>query len=450
MPIIQVIPDRFKVQEKRLFDQTSSGPSSNSNHIRRPVRGIVLKDDSFATLRVVAGNGNVIPIIDAGSRRKDQENRFFEVNGKRATDIYSNFFIQQISEERSEKQQILETFGEPFIFLFGERARIVNFQGVLLNTFDFNWEAEWWHNYDQYIRGTKCVENDARVFISFDETLVTGYIISSAAVKNSEQRNFVNFQFQMFVTSYINFSRLGSPNAVPGIVPDGQLLLQELNVTESDIAPFRPTIIDTALKTDNFGPRAVGNNSIGEFSLADGLAASIERVSQTFNSIKNQAESVVKRLSDLANGTIIRVPVGFAGALEFDNEVDPATLKEVTGAGVVRYSTFDQNDDEYIGSSDHYGSSSRINGVVRVDENLSTKLTRDQKMVDEAQRIWSENGFDVPSDDQFLVSTLLIKTGYGMLAVGSNAMWRNKSQDNVSSFIPSPIRTQKSPSLVEE
>ncbi len=448
MPVIQVIPDRFKVEEERLLKSSSPGLASKNNHIRRPVRGIVLKDDTFATLRVVAGNGNVIPIIDAGSKRKNIENEFFELNGKRATDIYSNFFIQQVSEERAEKQQILETFGEPFIFLFGERARIVNFQGVLLNTFDFNWEAEWWHNYDQYIRGTRCVENDARIFISYDETLVTGYIISSAAVKNSEQRNFVNFQFQMFVTSYTNFSKIGNPNAVPGVVPDGELLSQELEVTSADTEPFRPTRVDTDLNTSNIGPRKISNGSLEDLTLVEGLTANIDRVSQTFNSIRNQAESIVKRLSDLSNGTVIRVPVGFAGALEFD-ETSPVNLKEVTGAGIVRYSTFDQNEDEYVGTSDHYGSSTRSNGVLRIDENISAQLERDQKMVSEAEKIWSENGFQVPSSDESSVSTALIKGGFGMIAIGSNTAWRNQipESDDTDNL---PIRESRTSLPIEE
>src|SRR6267154_2741792 len=191
----------------------SPGQTTNSNFIRRPVRGTQLKEDSFATMRVVAGSGQAVPIIDAGSRRTDDKNKIFEVNGKRATDIYSNFFLQTITEERAEKQQILETFGEPFIFFFGQLAQIITFSGILLNTFDFNWEAEWWWNYDNYLRGTRCVENDARVFLAFDETLVTGYIMATAATKNAQEKNWVNFQFQMFLTSNTNFSRIGNPNA---------------------------------------------------------------------------------------------------------------------------------------------------------------------------------------------------------------------------------------------
>lgn len=456
MPVIQVVPDRFKVQEQSVLGSISQGQSTNSNFIRRPVRGIQIKEDSFATMRVVAGSGQSVPIIDAGSKRIDPTtNQIFEINGKRATDIYSNFFLQSITEERAEKQQILETFGEPFIFLFGERARMITFQGVLLNTFDFNWEAEWWWNYDNYIRGTKCVENDARVFLAFDETLVTGYITSAAASKNSQDKNHVNFQFQMFLTSYTNFSRIGNPNALPGLTADN-LILSNTNVSTSvsaaDLAPFRPSIIDTSTQTGNLGPLAVdGSGSLQDMSLADGLAAQISSVSQTFATLQNQAEQAIQNLSDMANGTIVRVPLGFAGAMEFDDTTDPTLLQDVTGAGVITYSTFDQNTDEYVGTSDQYGSAVSASGAVRIgDDSQQITLTQNQQMVDAATQIWAEAGFQVPDADESFVSNMLVNTGFGLQSVGSNAAWRSSLPTPTAAIgSASPIRSSLGPGLVE-
>lgn len=447
MPVIEIIPDRFKAQEKSQLANIGQGMSTSQNHIRRPTRGIAIKEDSFATLRVVAGSGNSIALIDAGSRRVDPKtNQIFEVDGKRATDVYSNFFLQNINEERAEKQQILETFGEPFIFLFGERARMITFSGILLNTFDFNWEAEWWHNYDNYLRGTRCVENDARVFLNFDETLVTGYITAAAAVKNAQDKNWVNFQFQMFVTGYTNYSKIGNPNALPGLEANQN---SEEFFSAEELAPFRPSIIDTNTTLSNLGPIPTSGSGIGDLSLTDGLAATLSSVSATFNSIRNQAESVVKRLSDMANGTIIRVPVGFAGAMEFDDDIDPATLREVTGAGVVRYSTFDQNNDEYVGSSDHYGSAVRQDGANRIPDAGLTRGSDTQRIVEAA---WYGDGFSVPTADQALISSLVVRAGFGVAAVGSNAAWRAslpiESPDAFNSL--ATIRTDHGPGLIGE
>lgn len=441
MPVISVVPDRFKVQEQKLLAQAEFG-GPGGKHIRRPVRGIQAKEDSFATLRVVAGNGKAIPIIDGGSNRKhkvkpeDKDEVFFSVGNKRATDIYSNFFIQSVSEERAEKQQILETFGEPYIFLFGERARMITFSGILLNTFDFNWEGEWWHNYENYLRGTKCVENDARIFLSFEETLVTGYIIGSSAAKSAQERNWINFQFTMFQTGYSNFSNLGSPSADQGAGTG----IPSKSFTKEALAQFRSTLISTSTLIPS-GP--IG--SFGDMSLADGLESNLSKISATFDTIKGQAETVIKKLSDLANGTIIRVPVGFAGALEF--EADPANLVNVSGTGVVNYSTFDRNQDEYVGSSDHYGSAIQSSGVVRVDPTFGIDLKRDQSMISEAKRLWAKDGgFEVPFQDEGPVAGLLVKTGFGMAAVGANAAWAGKLPDPMQTIsAANPIRISKIP-----
>lgn len=450
MPIIQVIPDRFKQVEKTQLASITRGASTDQNHIRRPVRGIAIKEDTFATLRVVAGNGKTVPIIDAGSRRKDAgTNRIFEVDGKRATDVYSNFLIQNVNEERAEKHQILETFGEPFVFFFGERARMITFSGILLNTFDFNWEAEWWHNYDNFLRGTRCVENDARVFLSFDETLVTGYITMAAASKNAQDKNFVNFQFGMFVTGYTNFSKIGNPNALPGL-DDSQVGTEE-SFSAAELAPFRPSIIDT--DTSLSATMQLQSGALADVSLFEGLANGLNQASQAFNSLRNQAESVVKRLSDLANGTIIRVPLGFAGAMEFDGDVDPATLQEVTGAGVVKYSTFDQNEDEYVGSSDHYGSAVRDSGANRILDDNTVVLTRNAEMQTAAEAIWAKNGgFQVPSVDDALVAEVMVRGAFGMIAVGSNEAWKASSppEDPEDAFPTSTIRATNTSSSVEE
>lgn len=444
MPVISVVPDRFKVQEQALLD-SGQGGGPGGKHVRRPVRGIQAKEDSFATLRVVAGNGDAVSIIDAGSNRKhkvnpgDKDEDFFKVGNKRATDVYSNFFIQSVQEERAEKQQILETFGEPFIFLFGERARMVTFSGILLNTFDFNWEGEWWHNYDQYLRGTKCVENDARIFLSFEETLVTGYIIGSSANKNAQERNWVNFQFTMFITGYTNFSNLGSPIADQNAGGSGIL-----GTTRPlfDTSPFRPTLIDTSTPIVS---AFLKDGSLGDLSLAEGLVSNISKISATFDSLRGQAEKVIKKLSDLANGTIIRVPVGFAGALEFDENAR-VDLVDVTGGGVVKYSTFDQNQDEYVGSSGHYGSAVRRNGVVRVDPSQGIELRRDQSMISEAKKLWAQKGFDVPLPDEGAVAGLLVKTGFGLTAVGANAAWSGKLPDPMqTTSAANPIRVSKIP-----
>jgi len=171
--------------------------------VRRPLRGYQLKADTYATIRIMGPTG-FLPVIDAaGDWRR---------GGTAGTTHYTNFFVQQVAEERHEKQQVVDTFGESFIFFFGEAPRLLQVQGLLLNTADFTWRAEFWHNYDIYFRGTKLVELGARLYLIYDDRIVEGYMISAQATENEASLAAIPFGFQLFVTGQTELSLLGDPD----------------------------------------------------------------------------------------------------------------------------------------------------------------------------------------------------------------------------------------------
>ena len=196
-PFAQGFQDYADVQQ---LGRESGMASETFSHVRRPTRGIVLKEDTYATIEVRSSNGRIIPLIDAGGN-------FQGTLGQTAR--YSNFLLQQVNESREEKQQVVLTFGEPYIFFFGEQPRIIQCTGVLMNTADFNWRAEFWHNYDNFLRGTKCVENGARVYLSWDDIVVEGYLMGAQASENVQQQHTVQLQFTMFLTNYMDVSNIG-------------------------------------------------------------------------------------------------------------------------------------------------------------------------------------------------------------------------------------------------
>lgn len=170
-------------------------------NVRRPLRGIEIKQDTYAVLRVIKITGEEIPIFDSSSAD--------EVDGIGHSTRYSNFILQQVQEQRVEKQQIIETFGEDYIFFFGERPRIMTFTGTLLNTRDFNWKNEFLENYERYLRGTRLVEQNARLYLYFDDLVIEGYLVQSNVNYSSDMPYHVQFSFQMYVCQYSDLSRPG-------------------------------------------------------------------------------------------------------------------------------------------------------------------------------------------------------------------------------------------------
>jgi hypothetical protein len=184
-----------------VFNDASRETRTRRN-VRRPLRGIEVKRDTYATIKVLDALSRPIPLIDSSSST--------DVNGIGQSLEYSNFILQAVQEQRVEKQQVVETFGEDYIFFFGERPRIYTFSVVLMNTRNFNWKSEWWKNYEETLRGTKLLERNARMYIYYDDIVVEGYMLQASATATVDDPYKLPLQFQIFCTNYSIIGDVGS------------------------------------------------------------------------------------------------------------------------------------------------------------------------------------------------------------------------------------------------
>ena len=131
--------DGFHATISKASSNIQSGRSTEyngSSEVRRPYRGIQIKDDTYAVLSVRRPDGSAIPLVSSSA----VQNQFGDGRGS-AWD-YADFILQRVEDQRMEKQQIIETFGDVFVYFFGERPRIVTMSGMLMNTDDFNWRSQ--------------------------------------------------------------------------------------------------------------------------------------------------------------------------------------------------------------------------------------------------------------------------------------------------------------------
>lgn len=323
---VQIEPDAFnKVfasvsqaqRQRNALGADSDQRMGLYHHVRRPVRGIQVKDDTYATIQVRQMNGIAIPLFDAASSTN---------TGKGVSN--SNFLLQSISEQRIEKQQIILTFGAPYIFFFGEQPRMITVTGVLLNTEDFNWRAEWWENYDLYLRGTQCTTNHTRVYLSYDDIILEGYIVQAGANEDAGNRNLVQFQFQMFLTNYQNVSNIGDVF--------GHFKGKDISLDPSTIdVPGQGGISSTQLvRQSNLQSEALSagrnKNSLFDFLRKGQFGDAATRVVE----LQGQAVDFLQLAGQFVSGRNIRVPVGFTGAAAFDQEVQ-LSLASLPGAATV-------------------------------------------------------------------------------------------------------------------
>jgi len=196
---VELVTDAFEKNMTHLAGKYAPSERAGLSNVRRPLRGIEVKEDTYAMIKIIRADGIEVPLVDSSDS--------LGISTRTAS-----FLLQSVQEARMEKHQIIETFGEPYIYFFGEAPRFIDCQAMLINSLDFNWEAEWWDNWENKIRGTKTVELGARTYLFYDDTIIEGYMLMAQAVKVSDSPFIVNLTWRMFVTNYRNISFIGDPN----------------------------------------------------------------------------------------------------------------------------------------------------------------------------------------------------------------------------------------------
>jgi len=114
---------------------------------------------------------------------------------------FSKFILESMQEGHSERAQIIETFGTFYVFMFGERPPTYSFSGTLINTKDINWRTDFQFYYDNYLRGTKCVENSAHLVMTYGGRQIEGFMLNFQTQTDSSLEAGVKVSFQVVVTS---------------------------------------------------------------------------------------------------------------------------------------------------------------------------------------------------------------------------------------------------------
>lgn len=184
-----------KATANRFYDKVPEGGSSSlTKAVRRPMRGFVLSQETYASISVVT------PSLLNSSLKSSAGNHFYT----------TNFLLQSVTETRNEKVQYVSTFGSTYAFFFGEQPRIINCAAILLNSPDFNWEKEWWVNYEKVLRGTSLTSMNSKATLEYDGLTITGYLTNCTTIKNASDPRLVNVNFSMFIESIDYGSDVGS------------------------------------------------------------------------------------------------------------------------------------------------------------------------------------------------------------------------------------------------
>lgn len=202
-----------KYNPYQLPDIDISGPGYERERIsllkaNRP-NVFEFKGETNAILQVMDRDGN----IRFPTRIQDIKNPY--------ETWYYNFFLTGVSEQRQEIAQISRLFGNALeIQLFGSNPIMLICSGYLLNTEHYRWADDWIQAYETYLKGTKCIENNARIYLAYEDNVVNGYMLSTTPIRNANMPLAVAFQFTFLVIDSISV-KIPSVTEIPFSAAEG-------------------------------------------------------------------------------------------------------------------------------------------------------------------------------------------------------------------------------------
>jgi hypothetical protein len=348
---------------KRNLDDLVERRALDFEGVRRPLRGIEIKEDTYSIIKVIRSDGKEVPLVDSGSKltanslgiRGDSQ-IFPDAPPEGSTFNYSNFIAQQVIDARTEKSQVVENFGEPYIFFYGEKPRIMQVQGLLMNTLDFNWKNEFWKNYENYLRGTKLVELDARIYFYFDDQIVEGYMLDASASHSADMPYHVPFQFTIFVTGHTYIGLLSSSSDYPISANLNLQATEQIDLLSQEVVgklrdrkdALRPNqLLSTTWRVRQAAERAAGE-LVGKEAIQSAIIKGL-------SSYEAKTRAFFDNVKSYFYGRRMVVPKGIAGAELLAGQATYADAATFPGVAPQRQlplrSKITDNVDEYIGGS---------------------------------------------------------------------------------------------------
>jgi hypothetical protein len=233
-----------------------------------------------------------IKLIDVSSiKNTDPNNK----DPQRLIPEYTKFFLQSVQESEQEKVQIVDTFNNYYSFFSGKKPPVYNFSGYLLNLINYNWRNEFMYYYENFWRGTKAVERNARTFLTYNYQQVQGYILNVNTSLQAESDKGVPFSMSILVTKRLIFS------APPDYRSDSLVPRSDSGLLNLEADPNSVLITTEYLQGD---APADGNTTLDGFNREKGnrahKEASDSSLKQNFSSFK-KAPGVSSGISNASN-----------------------------------------------------------------------------------------------------------------------------------------------------
>lgn len=278
--------------------------------VRRPLRGLSPKKDTYAQFAVHRAGGSPVQLYDQSS------------TGGRAEWV-SPMLIQNVSFSRTERMQPYVSFGAVHFMFFGEHPVTMNVSAVLLDTHNFEQVRDFWANYDQNLRGTRLVESGARVVLAYSGYILQGYLTGAGSGKDAASLNIENISFTIAVTDIAYEGEPGDTStAVPSEAQDADSVAARSLIDGSAIAEIYTRIqaerMDAAASA-GYVAGALGSvlstNLTYRPTLLERIRAASSAISGVVADVRDFIADAQRAAEDFLLGRDNYIPGGYEGGL---------------------------------------------------------------------------------------------------------------------------------------
>lgn len=199
---IEVETDPFRTELLVQAWEMQSGQWNQSVAVRRPMRGLQIREPTYSYIRIVDRFGKSFPLMDSGA-----------VADLPKAHAVSNYLLQQLVLTRAERFQVIPTFGDNYVFVYGEQPIQASIVGSLIEAANFTWTTEFWQNYDSLLRASKLADRQARMYLYAKGMIIEGICVGFNNTHIADQPHLVPFNLNVLVTNitYVNWPSVRFP-----------------------------------------------------------------------------------------------------------------------------------------------------------------------------------------------------------------------------------------------
>ena len=189
---------------------------------------------------------------------------------KSGIDYIDNFFIERVNKSSNERYQIMQSISEEYkIYFSGKQPEVMNLTGRMLNTYN----QQWWHDfnffYDNYLRGSKAVENRIRAFLTITDTIYEVLLLKFGIGANSAFDNNVQFNIDLVILQETHIGDYKNPIERSTYKTDSSSI--NISNTQTNYSNEVNAIINNTAATleDNTGVAAIKGTTVSQNGYVD-------------------------------------------------------------------------------------------------------------------------------------------------------------------------------------